>query len=287
MKNEPRRFYVFTINNPTDDDYKKLQNLTLLPNCSYIIVAKEFGQNMVEHLQGYAEFRPAIRWNRIMKFLPRSHLELRMGTAEQARNYCMKDNDFTEYGVFTPSKQGARTDLENIRLRLQEGDSDLDIADSHFGQWVRYHKSFRMYRSLITVKRSFKTKVIVIWGETCTYKSARVHNDCPDIHKMYKENNFWSNYNGESHVLWDDFEDHWCKRMEFLQLTDRYSHQIRQLGTYVNWAPKVIYITSNTDPTYWYGGDEAILRRLDEVIYSKDEPAYTQYASIFDKMSDD
>jgi hypothetical protein len=54
-----------------------------------------------------------------------------------------------------------------------------------------------------------------------------------------------------------------------LKLLDRYPFRVPVKGGYVQWVPKIIYLTSNLDPTTWYQGanlknQEAFLARISE-----------------------
>lgn len=82
---------------------------------------------------------------------------------------------------------------------------------------------------------------------------------------MHYSNNFWSSYVGQEEVLIDDFDSSMISRQTFLKLTDRYPYKLRVLQAFAEWVPKKIYITSNYDPKYWYGGDPAVMRRLTSV----------------------
>lgn len=294
-KNEPHRHWCITINNYTDDDIRFMQTTTVLPNFRYLIAAKEVGAKGTPHIQAYTEFEPALRRKRLTTFYPRARIEKKRENSKRivARNYCWKgpmtkeewDNltlyekinlpphpeaVYTEFGEFKLSQQGKRTDLEDCRKRILEGESEETVSDAHFGTWTRYHRSFKRYKTLKRInQRNWKTQVIVLWGKPGTGKTERISYLSPNVRRMFRENQFWSDYDEQKTVLWDDFDGHGVSRQSFLQLTDRYPCQIRQIGGYSNWAPRIIYITSNTHPCNWYNDNhdvcEAVLRRIDYI----------------------
>lgn len=267
MPNEPNRWYCFTINNPTSDDDKQL--LDLSTHARYLVYGEEhFAQPpLTPHYQGYVEFDDPKRFTWLKRIIPRAYLAVRLGSRTQARNYCFKECDNPlEFGKYTQDRQGQRNDLVAIQKRLNTGASIKTIATEHFGSWCRNRNSFSAYADLIRLKRrTWKTKVIVLWGLPGSGKTRRVYEECPDVADMHFENGFWSQYHQEDSVLIDDFQPSMLSRNAFLKLTDRYPLKIRVLHAWSEWTPKVIYLTSNTNPALWYNGDKAVYRRLDEI----------------------
>lgn len=88
------RNWVFTLNNPED-------NGVPLPNGSdwfarfehlrYGICQLERGSEGTLHLQGYLEFDRSIRASSIQSALPGSYHSRRMGSRQQAIDYCQKE----------------------------------------------------------------------------------------------------------------------------------------------------------------------------------------------------
>ena len=89
------RGYVFTVNNYTDEDIEYLDNF----DCQYIIYGKEEAPTTgTKHLQGYVHFTNARSASSVRKLLKTYHIERRMGSIEQAVNYCKKEGNFKERG---------------------------------------------------------------------------------------------------------------------------------------------------------------------------------------------
>lgn len=117
------RAWCFTLNNYSEEEYEKITKLS----CKYLVVGKEVGDSGTPHLQGYVEFDNPRMLTGVKKIIgDRVHLEVRLGTALQASDYCKKDGDFFEIGNI--GKQGERTDLKILANRIKEGESLDTIA---------------------------------------------------------------------------------------------------------------------------------------------------------------
>jgi len=112
------------------------------------------------HIQGYCELKTQLCLNTIKKMFDdtKIHIELRKGTAEQASNYCKKDNNYKQYGNI--SKQGQRSDLKQIQQDIDKGASETQIWRDYFPQSVRYHKAFNRYRSLINNDKIYRVPLV-------------------------------------------------------------------------------------------------------------------------------
>lgn len=58
-----------------------------------------------------------------------------------------KDGNWWEMG--NRMQQGRRNDLIMIRDMIRNGANILDIADEHFGSFVRYHRGIMLYQDLL------------------------------------------------------------------------------------------------------------------------------------------
>lgn len=290
MPRAPRKQYscrrwCFTLNNPVRDDYPfasqwVTDNIRGLVRYCVISLEHANQEGKTPHWQGYIELTKPQRLSYFKKLRPfsRAHFESAKGTGKQNRAYITKEVEpWLEEGE-PGGKQGRRTDLEECKLLVESGASELEVAQAHFGTWMRYNRSLKAYKQLIVPRRMWKTEVIVRWGPAGSGKSRWVWENVPDVCDMWHRNNFWSPYNNQENVLWDDFDPSVVSRQEFLTLTDRYPTKIRQMNGWAEWVPKVIYITSNTNPALWYGGDNAVKRRLTNVT----EISITSVTSVTD-----
>lgn len=96
------------------------------------------------------------------------HIEHRLGTKEEWIAYVTPDTPLKcrdgktkrETGEFIDGPfifgqsctQGERNDLSEIKRKLDDGTSELQIADEHFPQWCQYRRAFQEYKKLKTPK---------------------------------------------------------------------------------------------------------------------------------------
>lgn len=95
----------------------------------YCVFQRELTTEGLEHLQGYCEFNELVTMAMLRQlFNSTVHVEPRLGSREQARAYCMKeesrvaDTEPYEFGEWGAQQQGRRHDLEAaIDTMLAEG----------------------------------------------------------------------------------------------------------------------------------------------------------------------
>lgn len=266
--------WVFTLNNPTAQEEKSIQEWTESNIAEYVVYGREVGASGTPHLQGYVELTGRRALGTVKGYLNRGHWEKRRGSARQASEYCKKDGDFFEKGVM--SAQGQRKDLEVIKKKIEEGIEEVDIAEQHFSQWVVYRRSFAAYRQLLAAKVDrTKPRVEVLIGEAGVGKTRYVrHRHRGDDVWEYGGGGWFDGYDGQRVALFDDFSGD-CPFELFLRVLDRYRCRVPVKGSFVYFYPKTIYITSNKSPDLWYSNltrsqYAALARRLDRVEHVTD-----------------
>lgn len=135
----------FTLNNPT--------SAIVFPSfVKYCVYQRETGEQGTEHFQGYAELSTRQRMTGLKKWMPTAHFESRRGTAEQARDYCMKTETRIdgpwEHGAFKSVTAGQRTDLE-AAAELVLTDGVQAAAEAFPSQFIRYHKGIVAYANIM------------------------------------------------------------------------------------------------------------------------------------------
>jgi len=73
----------------------------------------EIGDNGTPHVQGFIIMNIRTEFSRMKNIFPTAHLEVMRGNSQQAADYCKKDGDFVEIGVF----EMIDTRLRRIRCR--------------------------------------------------------------------------------------------------------------------------------------------------------------------------
>lgn len=135
MSNRPvmSRSWLYTINNPTEEDVSRLESLDCVVHVSGREVAPTTG---TPHLQGYVRFKKPQRFSWWKNQFPTAHVEMRHGTEMEAWTYCAKDKDLAiEKGTPDPGRVYATRDEErdDIIKEIEDGDSYWEIRKRHKG----------------------------------------------------------------------------------------------------------------------------------------------------------
>lgn len=262
------RNFVFTCNNWSQDDVDRLVQLVVQFKCNYYIYGEETGEKEgTAHLQGYVELESRVVFDKIRKHLCGFHLEPRLGSQQQAIEYCKKQGTYHEYGV--PKLQGHRTDIDSIKSVLKSNSSLaalLENEDLHLNS-----QTFRLAERLVKYydkPRHHKPTVIWFYGASGIGKTRRAVELLPDAYfKSNSTGKWWTNYDGHDDVIIDDVRKETYPFTYLLGLLDRYPFQVEDKGSLRQFCARRIIITSPLSPYDQYNIDgEDILqlvRRID------------------------
>jgi len=138
------RRFCFTLNNPTDDECQATVDFLDGDRCVYGIIGRETGAEGTPHLQGFCILSTPQRFSFLHRSIsPRLHLETTRGTSQQASDYCKKDGDYEEFGVF-PASQGKRSDIDAFTTWVAEQStmpSEREVARQFPSLYLRYRSS--------------------------------------------------------------------------------------------------------------------------------------------------
>jgi hypothetical protein len=193
---------------------------------------------------------------------------------EYWKTYCSKqDVEMLELGVQpsedefkaqTPKGQGKRTDLLDVKRKIDAGAScqDLQEDDDHFGTFAAHSKFFHSYQAAKRRRKGYcPPKIHVFFGPTGTNKSRRVWEKYDyDTSKLFKlspdmvssNNTWWDGYAGHEAVLIEEMRPGHMKYNSLLDITDAYPTKVQVKGCSVDWSPTHIYITSPVSPYEWF-----------------------------------
>lgn len=287
--------WVFTLNNPSidmrDDDPHNWDNIR------YCVYQVERGESGTLHLQGYCIVKKKRTLNGMKKLNQRAHWAIRRGSHDEARAYCLKEpreRVGDEWGE--PPRRGARTDVASYADALKQTTmSEREIFEQFPDDYLRFGRMFDRVRSLYAEPRNYPPKLIVFWGPTRTGKSRRAYEENPGAYFKMKNStaDWWDGYSGQETVIINDFYG-WIQHCELLRLCDRYPHQVKIHGGFVNFSAKKIVFTSNKHPKDWYnpalfpwegGALKARFDEFGEIIYMGPtivEPAPTAEVTLQD-----
>lgn len=253
--------WVFTLNNPTPED--EISLLDSLPYL-YVVFQYESGEEGTIHMQGYVVLDKQLRLSGLKKIHSRIHWEVRRGTHQQAKAYCMKSETRIDgpyqYGTEPQSKKGERSDLLLLKADIDAGAKMEFVAENHFGSFLRYEKGIRSYMDISSKDRVFENgetpKIEIYWGPSGTGKSHRAFTENPGAYRLNRpEKNadvLWGDYEGQETVIVDEFYS-WIPYEKLLTWVDVHPGvKVRKLFGQVKLRAKKWIFTSNKDPATWY-----------------------------------
>lgn len=157
-----QRAWMFTLANPEghiDFDVPGVRELV-----RYAIYQEEVSNDTgLHHFQGYMELREPVRFTAVKKLpgFETCHFEKRMGTRDQAKAYCSKEDTKVdgpwEYGTWEAGGQGRQPVLLDIQHEIKEGATERQIADKYFEYYIRYHQGIKRYIMMHNGPTCFKS----------------------------------------------------------------------------------------------------------------------------------
>lgn len=289
----PNRSWCFTLNNPdgigdaepVSFNDRIVSDRLKAAKAVYFVYQLERGSAGTLHLQGYVRFKSTVHLSGVRKVLPGAHWEPRKGTEAQARDYCMKDPRLDgpwEFG--THVSQGSRSDLLAVKDLIDDGIAMVDIADSHFVPFIKFHRGLQVYANLKRKRGGIRpAPVISVYWSTASGvgKSRKAFEDNPDAYPLRRPNSsalWWDAYDGEDTVIIDEFYG-WMPYDFLIRMLDRYPLLVdTKCGAVFMMAHKFVF-TSNKHPKDWY---------KDSIPYYKLERRLSEFGSItcFDPVHD-
>lgn len=255
------RNWCFTLNNPDVDGPTFLSSLQQDSGLRFVVFQLESGDSGTPHFQGYAEFTAARRLPGLQALIPGAHLEVRRGSRQQAIDYCSKDDTRISgpwtWGQSSQETQGTRNDIALGVALLQEGGLKR-LREEDPVLYVRYSRGFEsLARGLVLPPRPVPPDVHLLYGPTGCGKTRHFY-DTVDLESSWRlplTTGMWfDGYEGQSDVLIDDFvgaASH-ITLAHTLQLLDRYPIRVAVKGSFVDWRPERIFVTTNLHPRQWY-----------------------------------
>jgi len=270
MSTAQLRNWCFTLNNPPEDF--SLPTLCKDYSVRYCIVQLERGESGTLHLQGYVEFVKPRRLSELIKWLPRAHFERRLGSRDQAREYCRKQDATYVAGPWHwPSedafgdsvKPGSRTDLESAVMALAQGASVREVAMEHSVVYVKFFKGLERLACQLLAPPSFREVAsYYITGATGVGKSAFVYETFgyEQVFALPSKHPLWFDGYVGQHVLLIDEYSGTPDREALLRLLDGHPLDVPVKGGFVRASWRWVFLLSNYD--YTEGFDDALLRRF-------------------------
>jgi len=275
------KHFCFTFNNPNTDLWETPKKFFEILNAKltldYCCFSKEVGNSGTKHFQGYLKTKYDVPFKKLKDVDKRFHWEKKLGTVEQAINYCKKDeavsqNRFFEEGSI-PEEQNKRggekvKEIWAATRKLAKSGNFEDIDDKLY---IIYHSQIHAIAAKEMVAPDCLKGVCGIWiyGKAGCGKTQLTRKRWPKAYpKML--NKWWDGYKGEEVVLLDDvdpshapwiggFMKNWGDSVNFIGEFKGGSKQIR---------PKLVVVTSQYSIDQVFSDAptrEAISRRYSEI----------------------
>lgn len=225
------------------------------------------------HWQGYVELKKNQRMKAVKEALgdEKTHLEVRRGTRDEARAYCMKDGKWEEHGQWIKG-QGHRSDLDDVASRLISGETNLTTLMAEEPKLYCQYRNGLKDLAAEGIKRTTKVfrelEVEVISGPTGVGKTrGAIESVQGEYYKIEGDNmQWWDGYNQEETLIIDEYDND-LKVTKLLNILDGYQLRLSLKGsfTYANW--KRVIITTNLTRGQLHGHAkeahrEALMRRI-------------------------
>lgn len=271
--------WIFVLNNYTSEEEDAIREAanSIESPFKYIIFGRERGESGTPHLQGYFQLIKKRRLKGVkgLPGLSRAHFEGAKGDVESNRKYCSKEGDVFETGRFVTPRQ--RSDLNEVKDLLDGGHGIRAIARDHFETFLRYDRALEKYSNLVSQPRDFRTQVVWFWGATGSGKSRAAHSEAKGLSNgdycVLADNSLkWFHpYSANRVVVLDDYSGEASITL-LLRLWDPYPMSVPVKGGFVNWRPRIMYVTSNQSPHAIFHGCiqehfKAVCRRIDQIVY--------------------
>jgi len=263
-----------------------------------MVVGDEVGEEETPHLQGYVVFTQRKLFTAVTKWMPRGHFEVKRGTAQQASDYCKKDNKFVEYGVLPKEgcSAGGKAKAEKYRSVIKKAKAGAfeELIEDEPGMFFNhYHTIKRIRQDYMTAPADLKEVCGEwIWGAPGVGKSYMARQENPGYFDK-AANKWWDGYQGNGPVLIDDFDKvHSVLGHHLKRWGDRYAFPGEMKGTTVQIRPSKLVVTSNYSIEDVFSHDttlcHAIQRRFRERhLVQPSKPRIADTVEQVEELSDD
>jgi len=247
--------WFMTINNPTKDDFKALNEDKLAWSTGQIEVGDKCGTPHIQVTIYYENARiiPVKRYPRASIYPCRN--------IAACRNYCNKGYTrvLGPFSFGVEPKQGKREDLKALHERMKEGESVDEIllndpyAYHEFGRTLNALKSAMLWKPKKgEIDRGFMTQGVWIYGPTNCAKSHCMMELCKGktFYMLPNDGGWWDNYEQQEVLCLNDFRGDIVSYNRLLQLVDKWLvDDIRRRGQApIYFRSKLVIVTSSLPP---------------------------------------
>jgi len=267
----------------------------------YWVAGKEICPNTGnKHLQCYYQFKNRERRSALVRIIPTFwERQAPKSKNQEARDYCTKDGDFEEGGVYEEDapdvKQaagraaGGAANADRWRIAreiLESGDRKRmkDLDDQIFVQFNGACNSIMKQNMPPPVDLDWtETPNLWLYGKSGCGKSKKAYTENPGAYRKAC-NKWWDGYNDQEVAIIDDFDKRHEMLVHHIKIWgDRYGHIAEIKGGAAQIRPKKIIITSNYAPEEIWSHEsdlEPIRRRFKVINMSPLDGAFVPAAAV-------
>lgn len=245
-------------------------------------------KNGVHYIKGVQENAPTtgkLHWQttivcdeltlrQVRKLYPGCDVRVRNGTFRQAYEYCSFGKfktppdttgvSVTDYELGVMPRPGARTDIEEMATAFLQRGYD-GVSDTAI---IKYHRGLEKLKQVRYKPKSIVKVVKWYWGEAGSGKTRAAYEEAGiDCYMVPTRGGWFDNYQGQKHVVIDEYDASRFSLSEILRLMDRYPEQVPVKGGFVHFEATNLWITSHFEPAVYFPADRVpeVLRRISEV----------------------
>ena len=315
MPNVQRHAYQLTQNNPLEHGLDHLIIRKILveefKTLQFFAMADEVSKTGTPHTHIYVFFSSRVRWNKLKKAFPDSHIEIAKSSPQNNVDYIRKTGKwentdkqetsirgtYEEWGTM-PTQKGRKLEMQELFQLIKAGYSNAEILEINNDYIENLHLIERVRTTLLLEKyknhRRLNLRCIYVYGATGTGKTRKILDRHGDSN-VYRVNDYvhaWDSYQCQKIISLDEFRNSLSLK-SMLQICDIYP--IDLMARYSNkvMCAETIYIVSNWSLEMQYQHEQqhdreswlAFLRRIHEVqVYERNGTIQT-YDSVESYMN--
>ncbi|AGA18440.1 hypothetical protein [uncultured marine virus] len=249
------RSWVFTLNNPTEDERGWYEEWVAEGHATYVVCGEETGDAGTPHLQGFVQWTARRRMAYCKVRYPRAHWEVsRARDPAKARDYCQKDGVFAEYGIMA---EGGHDNIGLARKRCYDAFKVGGAAAAEEAEPLVYAYQGHNLAKNVVRPAPHRPDITARWlfgpsgsGKTRKAWARWAEEDSADPAPYAKISTvkWWNGYRGEKTVIIDDLTKGGLGLHHLLTWCDRYPTQVETKGGMEPLYATEFIITSNYTP---------------------------------------